>query len=208
MASRGDRSAPFTMPRYRRRRDCLRRESSSAGSTSGRARSSSNPGVSSSDGALAHQRKSRRDCADGDRRVVPPKRWSREGGAMAWGGCRWVRRGCLQVAGPTPSRSASISLLAHELEQQAVGELVGVARATQGLGVGADQAAHSLERVVGDGGGVRGIGGQLEGPSPLNSTTLVGSPVIAPSSSATRAARAAPAWRLISANSGSSSSSR
>jgi hypothetical protein len=82
-----------------------------------------------------------------------------------------------------------LDLLAYELEQQAVGELVGVARATQGLGVGADQAAYSVKRVIGDGGGVRGIGGQLEGaPSPLNSTTLVGSPVIAPFSSATRSA--------------------
>lgn len=55
-----------------------------------------------------------------------------------------------------------LHLLAHELEQHSVSELVCVAGASQGLAVGADQSAHSLERVVGDGGGVRGIGGQLE----------------------------------------------
>jgi hypothetical protein len=101
-----------------------------------------------------------------------------------------------------------LHLAAHELQQQAVGELVRAARAIQALGVGAGQPAHSLERVVGDGGGVRGIDGQFERTYLLSSTSFVGSPVMAPSSSANRSAKAVPAWRFVSACSGRSSSSR
>jgi hypothetical protein len=41
-----------------------------------------------------------------------------------------------------------LDLAAHEPQQQAVGELVGAARAIQGLGVGADQPAHALVRMI------------------------------------------------------------